>query len=658
MMMDAESLKRVEMARRQKMLGDLAENRSASNEQIRERARQGMVPIMVLRRWYIICQRGGPEELIPDMDDLPDDRLAIALERHSKLGPCIDNEIIHFDDVKKIAEENGWSMSNALRWVKSYRTYGMWGLAPGRKLEDSKRNKNAATAKRDIGALSESDLELMYGRYEIIKPILASPTCSQEIVNRRAEEVGISPRTVWNYLSAYRNEGMTGLAPKERADRGGFHGISQKVVGLVQGIRLSHPDLPVLRVYEMAVEKARLLKEIEPSRDQVRRIIRAIPMQARLLADGRTNQYRNSYRFTYRMSFENDVIYQIDHTQVDVLVRDLRKNNRKKGGEVRPWLTMLVDCASRLVLGFAFGYDTPDRFTVASVIRQALLKDDANPFGGVPEFIWVDNGKDFISNHVQTLCREIGVELCNLPPHQPQQKGIIERLFGTLNTRLWSTLPGYVGPNVVKRNPNARASLTVGDLARHLEKFLDQYHNEPHSKTDQTPINFWNENCFTETIDIRRLDVLLMSTATRQVGKTGIKYSGRQYWHPNLAIHVGDSVILRVEPSYFAPDTVEVFHNGQWICTAYADDTSDYRDVPRAVIRNAQVEQKQHLREIIDESRLALKNIDAEINQTNGNLGDENYDTKPTAITKNGSRKRTSSNKKPDLFDLTGDEKW
>ena len=81
------------------------------------------------------------------------------------------------------------------------------------------------------------------------------------------------------------------------------------------------------------------------------------------------------------------------------------------------------------------------RFTVASAIRDSLLITGTKSYGGAPDEIWVDNGKELLSKHVEYLCKELGILLQPNPPHQPQLKGIVERFFQTLNTRLWATLP-------------------------------------------------------------------------------------------------------------------------------------------------------------------------------------------------------------------------
>jgi transposase InsO family protein len=91
----------------------------------------------------------------------------------------------------------------------------------------------------------------------------------------------------------------------------------------------------------------------------------------------------------------------------------------------------------------------------------------------VPDEIWIDNGKDLVAHHVYQLAEGLGIKLVPGPPHEPQIRGIVERLHETLDTRLWSTLPGYVGSNVVERNPKAKAELTITQLNEHFRAFID-----------------------------------------------------------------------------------------------------------------------------------------------------------------------------------------
>src|SRR5260370_33338497 len=91
----------------------------------------------------------------------------------------------------------------------------------------------------------------------------------------------------------------------------------------------------------------------------------------------------------------NNVVYQIDATQIDVLVQDTRTGYRKKSGEVRPWLTICVESFTSALVSARSGYDPPNQFTVAAVIRDALLQEGL-VIAGIPANVLVDQRKAMI----------------------------------------------------------------------------------------------------------------------------------------------------------------------------------------------------------------------------------------------------------------------
>jgi transposase InsO family protein len=387
------------------------------------------------------------------------------------------------------------------------------------------------------------------------------------------------------------------------------------MVEVVESLRLTHRDASIRYVYELAANYASEVGEKAPSMFQVRSICAQIPAPVRLLADGREGEFRNRYRITYPIRHDpHRIVWQVDHkAPLHVLVRDLRApSHRTASGEVRPFLTLVVDSASRLVMTGLFSYDAPTRFTVAAAIRDAILTNERKPFGGVPDEIWIDNGKDLIARHVYQLAEGLGVKMVPGPPHEPQVRGIVERLHETLDTRLWSTLPGYVGPNSVRRNPKAKAELTVAQLDEHFQAFVERYHREVHSETGQSPLTFWQEHATPLPVDeplLRLLDVLLREPAQRRVLKAGIKYAGQRYWHPELAVLVGDYVLIRAAPHYTAPDEIEVFFEGQWRCTAFALTSPQGQALDRQVVAAAQRRQRAHARSRIRTAHETLQSI-------------------------------------------------
>jgi transposase InsO family protein len=388
------------------------------------------------------------------------------------------------------------------------------------------------------------------------------------------------------------------------------------MVQIIEGLRLTHRDSSVRFIHELVCQHAAARGERAPGLWQVRSICAQIPAPVRLLADGREGEFRNRYRLTYPLTHDPyRIVWQIDHkAPLHVLVRDLRApSHQTRSGEVRPYLTLVIDSASRLVMAGLFSYDPPDRFLVAAAIRASMLATQDKPFGGVPDEIWVDNGKDLIAEHVQQLVVGLGSMLLPGPPHYPELRGIVERFHETLDTRLWSTLPGYVGANTVERNPKAKAELSLWELDRRFRAFIERYHQEVHSVTGQTPLQFWQEHATQIPVNERLLDVLLKEAAQRRVLKEGVKYMNRVYWHADLATLVGEDILVRAAPSYMAPDELEVYFEDQWQCTAFALDSARGQVLPRTVVSDAQRQQRQNARRRITKAREVVQAMEKEV---------------------------------------------
>ena len=240
----------------------------------------------------------------------------------------------------------------------------------------------------DIGTLSEQKRDELFRRLALLGDLADRERVSNPGLKERAQEVGVSYRTLRRYHTRYRRYGLIGLAPRARIDKGKRYIISPQMAQVVESLRLTHRDAPVRFVYELACQYAITAGETPPSPYQVRSICEQIPELVRLLADGREGEFRNRYRLTYPIHHDpHRIVWQIDHKDpLHVMVRDIRApSHRRPSGEVRPFLTMVVDSASRLVMAGLFSYDEPNRFTVAAAIRDAMLgglTSEHKPFGG------------------------------------------------------------------------------------------------------------------------------------------------------------------------------------------------------------------------------------------------------------------------------------
>ena len=75
----------------------------------------------------------------------------------------------------------------------------------------------------------------------------------------------------------------------------------------------------------------------------------------------------------------------------------------------------------------------------------------------------------------------------------PQQGGLVERPFGTINTEFLESAPGYTGSNTQKRPQNAEqeACLTLDEFEKLIVRFIvDNYNQNPYSRAkNQTRVS-------------------------------------------------------------------------------------------------------------------------------------------------------------------------
>lgn len=163
--------------------------------------------------------------------------------------------------------------------------------------------------------------------------------------------------------------------------------------------------------------------------------------------DNGTNRIRHGKRMAYQMSEFIDVLYvdtpahgsrpfqyvHIDHTQLDIELISSRTG--KPLG--RPWLSLAVDAYSRRIVAIHITFDPPSYHSVMMVIRDMVRR-----FGRLPEFVVVDNGRDFMSSGFETFLKVMGTHLRCRPASQPRHGAVLERMFGRANTEYIHSLAG------------------------------------------------------------------------------------------------------------------------------------------------------------------------------------------------------------------------
>ncbi|WP_246097913.1 Mu transposase C-terminal domain-containing protein [Rhodococcus spelaei] len=127
------------------------------------------------------------------------------------------------------------------------------------------------------------------------------------------------------------------------------------------------------------------------------------------------------------------------------------------------------------------------------------------PMGGKPNRLYLDNAPEFKSEALRRGCQQHGIDLDYRPPGRPHYGGIVERLIGTVMTRVHE-LPGTTFSNPTARgayDSEATAALTLAELERWLTLAVASYHGSVHAGLGQTPAGRWAEEvarCGTPTL--------------------------------------------------------------------------------------------------------------------------------------------------------------
>jgi putative transposase len=120
-------------------------------------------------------------------------------------------------------------------------------------------------------------------------------------------------------------------------------------------------------------------------------------------------------------------VWEADHDKLEISALPLRGTRL-----VRPWLTVIEDGFSRLVMGWALSL-YPMTAEVLVAIREAIVIDEERgPWGGLPELIRFDSGREFLATVVKRAAGELGCAALPAAPYSPHQKGKVERLLRTI----------------------------------------------------------------------------------------------------------------------------------------------------------------------------------------------------------------------------------
>lgn len=445
-----------------------------------------------------------------------------------------------------------------------------------------------------VAKATDAQWEHARRREGVIAAIADSKDVSDHVA-RAAKLLGVSQRTVFRWLAQYRDAPQTSsLLPRARGTPVGAHRIDAQLEPIIAEVIRDVYLTKVRARKEEVVHQVALRCAADglhpPSRTAIIARLQALNQRVvgkARLQPGEESALHKPVPGTYHVERALDVV-QIDHTRVDAIVVD--EAHRLPIG--RPWLTLAIDVATRIVVGFYLSLEAPSSTSVALCLTHAVLPKEpwlnfrslqcTWPVWGLPRAVHADNGPDFKSAALSRGCDEHGIKLILRPIATPHYGGHIERLIGTLMGRV-HLLPGTTGSNPQDKGAypaESESRLTMSELEKWLAiEICEQYHRRIHRGLHRSPLAAWSDALTSSAGGIGALPerpdqftISFLPFEQRILRRDGLHLFNIRYWDSALPTisQLGERVLIRYDPRNLSKVYVPT-PDGQYHPIPYAD---------------------------------------------------------------------------------------
>lgn len=417
-----------------------------------------------------------------------------------------------------------------------------------------------------------------------------------EQVNREYP-VKVSVKTLYRKRAAYKESGIVGLVDMRGRRKHGSV-IDDNLWQCFLYHYLDQSKHPVKACYDYtrmwAEQEHPELLPMPSYSSFYRRIEREIPLPVQVLGRDGQKAYRDRcglyIKRTYDDMASNEWWIADNHT-FDVMIRG------DNGKPHRLYLTAFFDARSGIFTG-CYVTSAPSSQATLYALRRGILQY------GIPDNIYVDNGREFLTFDVGGLghrrrksqqgeftpppiFERLGIKMTNALVRNARAK-IIERRFRDVKDRLSRLFESYTGGNVLEK-PERLKHVVKGDIVTDneftamAEDLLAYYFNEQpyggavEADHGKTRMQVYQDNLHSKRVaSADDLDLMLMrSSRAQKVGRRGVhlKIAGEQidYFNDELRMHwMGEQVYLRYDPADLS--TVRVYDlDNRYITTAACD---------------------------------------------------------------------------------------
>jgi len=435
-------------------------------------------------------------------------------------------------------------------------------------------------------------------RESVLQPLSTRGSLSNEVVKEAAQTIGISRAHFYRLLAAYKQRPQTStLLGRPNGRVPGVQLLPSKVESLI------HKCIEEFYMSQVRPSFAALMRRIShecrrhqlatPNYRTIRRRLSTYDKKDIVRSRSGAKAGNKTFRpvktnYQAKLPFQ---LVQIDHSPVDLIVVDER--DRMPIG--RPWITLAIDVASRMVSGFYLSHDAPSIVSVALVLTQCTLRKDSWlserglgsiewPVSGIPDGVHLDNAKEFHSHALVRGAQEYGIELSYRPLGRPHYGGHIERLIGTTMGAV-HLLPGTTFSNTKEKgsyNSSKQATMTLAELEKWLAlEVLGRYHRSIHSALGVPPLVAWAQGMkvrgsLRQVKNAKQFFCDFLPEERRLIRRDGIRMFNIFYWSNILTPLAGRSekpVLVKYDPR----DLSRIYLRDE--------ESGDYWDIPYRDLR-------------------------------------------------------------------------
>jgi transposase InsO family protein len=380
-------------------------------------------------------------------------------------------------------------------------------------------------------------------RFMLISPLLEPALSEAEASARRRALLAtrlpdgvpvLSARTLRRWQEAYQAGGLEALRPRHRCDRGLVKTMTPDVLDAAIALKEELPTRSVRAILEI-LEQEELIAHGAVTRATLDRHLRQVGVMS---LRSRQTVVRGARRF--QKAHRNQL------WQADLKYGPYLPDPDHAGKMRRTYLLAFIDDATRLVPFAAFYFDQRE-FQLEQAFKWAVLRY------GLPDKIYVDNGKIFVSDHFKLACARLNVQHAHTAPFRPEAKGKIERFMGRIDAFI----------DEIKLAP----SYTLDSLNDTFSVWLtDGYNHQSHASLEgRTP-----QEVFTadprpiRPVDQQALLDAFLREETRKVDKLGcVKFRGKLF--EIGAAYRGKHITLRYAEVPEGPQHLTAFFENQHI---------------------------------------------------------------------------------------------